>query len=396
MATVTKRTDKHGDLVYYIRASDGMGRRISRSWKPERSWSEKTIERELARYCSKLEEEFEAKELLTVSEQEAQEHKEAIERAQLKTVHQYCAEVYMPTKAVTCSENTRYNYELFLKGYIYPAIGEQLLTEVSPAMLKSLITNYQRGRAHASAVKLYNILNGIFEMAFLDDSIPINPMLKVPRPKPRKNEKVKDSADLAYTAEEAAHILECLEQEPLKWKVYVSLLIDSGLRRGEATALTWENVNFKDGYITVRQNAQYTADKGVYIDTPKNGKVRRVDVGEQTLSLLHQLRVEQGKTVGFSKWVFTQEGSTEMMHPQSPTHYFKQFGKRYGIKDFHPHKLRHSYASIAITNGADVVSVSERLGHSDTAVTLRMYAHANEESIRRAGQIARDAIMAVK
>jgi len=80
------------------------------------------------------------------------------------------------------------------------------------------------------------------------------------------------------------------------------------------------------------------------------------------------------------------------MHPQSPTHYFRQFGKRYGVEDFHPHKLRHTSASIALTNGADVASVSERLGHSDTAITLRTYTHANAESIRRAGQIVRDAL----
>ena len=54
--------------------------------------------------------------------------------------------------------------------------------------------------------------------------------------------------------------------------------------------------------------------------------------------------------------------------------------------------LRHTSASAAITNGADVVSVSQRLGHADTAVTLRMYAHANEEGIRRAGQTVRDAL----
>jgi len=82
------------------------------------------------------------------------------------------------------------------------------------------------------------------------------------------------------------------------------------------------------------------------------------------------------------------------MHPQTPTRRFKKYEKRFGIPDFHPHKLRHSSASVAITSGADVVSVSERLGHSDTAVTLRMYAHANEESIRRAGQIVRDALKA--
>ncbi len=80
------------------------------------------------------------------------------------------------------------------------------------------------------------------------------------------------------------------------------------------------------------------------------------------------------------------------MHPQRPTRYFKRFGKRYGIADFHPHKLRHSFASIAITNGADIASVSEKLGYSDKAVTLRMYTHADQESMKRASQIFRDAL----
>lgn len=84
------------------------------------------------------------------------------------------------------------------------------------------------------------------------------------------------------------------------------------------------------------------------------------------------------------------------MHPDTPTRYFKRFGERYNINGFHPHKLRHTSASVAITNGADIVSVSRRLGHSDTAVTLRMYAHANDESIRRAGQAVRNAIKAAQ
>ncbi|MBR4132734.1 MAG: tyrosine-type recombinase/integrase, partial [Oscillospiraceae bacterium] len=54
--------------------------------------------------------------------------------------------------------------------------------------------------------------------------------------------------------------------------------------------------------------------------------------------------------------------------------------------------LRHSFASIAITSGADVVSVSEILGHADTAITLRTYAHASEESKKRASNIFRKAL----
>lgn len=80
------------------------------------------------------------------------------------------------------------------------------------------------------------------------------------------------------------------------------------------------------------------------------------------------------------------------MHPQSPTRYLKKFSERCGIPGLHPHALRHIFASIAITNGADVASVSEKLGHSDKAVTLRMYTHADQESMKRASQIFREAL----
>ena len=50
------------------------------------------------------------------------------------------------------------------------------------------------------------------------------------------------------------------------------------------------------------------------------------------------------------------------------------------------------FAKNTITNGADIVSVSEKLGHTDKAVTLRMYTHADQESIKRASQIFRNAI----
>lgn len=82
------------------------------------------------------------------------------------------------------------------------------------------------------------------------------------------------------------------------------------------------------------------------------------------------------------------------MHPQSPTQYMKKFAARYGVNDLHRHKLRHSFASVAITNGADVASVSEKLGHTDKSTTLRMYTHADEESVKRAGDIFRQALEA--
>jgi len=394
MASITKTIDAQGNPVYKVQASGGRGRRVKRSWRPEPGWSAKTIERELNKFAAQLENELASGEVTTKKESDEAARLAALEAAKLKTLRQYAEGVYMPSKSATFYENSRSSYQRNLDVHILPVLGDFLMVDITPAMISKLLLDFQKsGHAHASAVKIFNILNGIFQMAFLDDTIKTNPMLKVARPKPRKEEKAQDESDKAYTVQQLAYILQCLENESLKWQTYINLVADSGIRRGEASALEWSDIDWAKGAITIRRNAQYTPTAGVYVTSPKNGKSRTVDVGPDVLKLLQQLRLEQaGKAI--SRYVFTQDNSPDIMHPQSPTRYFKKFGQRYGIEDFHPHKLRHTSASLAITNGADVVSVSERLGHSDTAVTLRMYAHANEESIRRAGQIVRDALKA--
>ena len=395
MASIKQMETKDGRRFFQICVSRGYGKAPYKTrWYWPDGWSKRTAEREAAKQAAAFELACKNGEVLNRAQEREKAAREAAEAAKLKTVRQYADGVFMPTKEATFSENARSSYRMFLDKHILPVLGDVLLVEVSPAMISKLLIDFQRaGYAHATTVKLYNILNGIFEMAFLDDSIPMNPMLKVKRPAPRKDEQPIEESDKAYTVQELSYILSCAAQEPLQWQTYISLAADTGLRRGECCGLQWSDIDFKAGAVTVRRNLQYTAAAGVYATSPKNGKVRVVDVGPDTLALLKRLREKQAQSC-ISKWCFTQEGTAEPMHPQSPTRYFKKFGQRYGVKDFHPHKLRHSSASIAITSGADVVSVSERLGHSDTAVTLRMYAHANEESIRRAGQTVRDALKA--
>ena len=395
MASIKQMETKDGRRFFQICVSRGYGKAPYKTrWYWPDGWSKRTAEREAAKQAAAFELACKNGEVLNRAQEREKAAREAAEAAKLKTVRQYADGVFMPTKEATFSENARSSYRMFLDKHILPVLGDVLLVEVSPAMISKLLIDFQRaGYAHATTVKLYNILNGIFEMAFLDDSIPMNPMLKVKRPAPRKDEQPKEESDKAYTVQELSYILSCAAQEPLQWQTYISLAADTGLRRGECCGLQWSDIDFKAGAVTVRRNLQYTAAAGVYATSPKNGKVRVGDVGPDTLALLKQLREKQAQSC-ISKWCFTQEGTAEPMHPQSPTRYFQKFGQRYGVKDFHPHKLRHSSASIAITSGADVVSVSERLGHSDTAVTLRMYAHANEESIRRAGQTVRDALKA--
>ena len=392
MPSIRKKETKSGQPFYEISVSRGRGKsRLTRRWYPPEGWSRKAIERELAAVAAEFERQSDTGEIISRAELREQEAQAAAEAAKILTLRQYGERVFMPSKTVTMSENSRANYQGYLDKKIYPVLGDMKLPEITPAQLTALLLDIQaEGKAHSTVIKVYTILHSFFKMAYMGDMIDRNPMDKVERPKPRKDE-IKVDGPLAYTSAEVKKIMSCLDHEPLKWQALVHLLIDTGIRRGECCALRWKNIDFKTGAITITGNLCYTKQKGVYLDTPKNGHTRTVYAGMDTISLLRKLRAEQAAKA-ISAYVFTQETSAEPMHPQSPTRYLKRFSQRYGIPDLHPHKLRHTFASIAITNGADVASVSEALGHSDKAVTLRMYTHADQESISHASQIVREAI----
>ena len=114
------------------------------------------------------------------------------------------------------------------------------------------------------------------------------------------------------------------------------------------------------------------------------------------LSVMREWKREQARYLlaqGYPRegYCFTRENG-KVLNPQAPTSYLARFGKKYGIQNLHPHALRHTMATISIANGADIVSVSEKLGHSETSVTLDVYSHVNKKAQKRANQILSQAL----
>ena len=341
MASTRKRTTKDGQIFYEIRVSRGRGKSyLTSRWYPPDSWSQKAIDRALAKEASEFERRCHEGEVVSRAEQKENSLQQMREAAKIQTLKKFGEDVFMPAKAVTMSENGRYAYQGNLDHWIYPALGKLKMPDITPANISALLLSMQsQGKAHATCVKVYTILHSLFKMAYMTDVVPIDPMDKVERPKPRKNE-LKDADVEAYTVEEVQRIFTALEREPLKWRVLLRLLIDTGIRRGECCGLRWQNIDFKANTITIAGNLCYTPQKGIYLDTPKSGKVRTIDVDPEIISLLRQLRQEQASHA-ISTYVFTQPNSPEPMHPQSPAKYMQKFSKKYGVPNLHPHKLRH-------------------------------------------------------
>ena len=414
MANATKRINKDGSVCYQIQVSRGRGLSpYSMRWQPPATWSESYIQRELSKVCADFERRCKNGEVLTKKEQKAQAERKAEEERKIQTVRQYAEKVFMPRLTVTCAEHTRDSFQRNIDNYIVPALGDIKMPEVKPEQISALLLKMQspkdkggNGLKVSSVIKVYTILNLLFKQVYQERMISQNPMDFVSKPKATKAEGKKKNVE-AFDESELKYILSCLNNESLKWRTMVYLMSYTGARKGEIVGLQWDCVNFTDNTITIKQTLNYTVEKGIYTDTTKNGKERVIDIDPTVMTLLKSLKTEQismirekmakqGKKgiAKLPKWVFVENDLFSPMHPDSPTRFCKKMEKKYGIKDFHPHKLRHSFASIAIINGADVVSVSEILGHSDVAVTLRVYSHSNEEARKRASSIFTSAINA--
>lgn len=128
----------------------------------------------------------------------------------------------------------------------------------------------------------------------------------------------------------------------------VLLAMNTGLRRGELTALTWDDIDLERKLLTVR--AGYA----------KSGKARHIPLNSEAADVLRRWKRQRPNGRLFPVATIKKSWSALL--------------RRAGIRAFRFHDIRHHFASRLVQAGVDLNSVRELLGHSDMAMTLR-YAH---------------------
>ena len=416
MASYTARKNKAGEIVsYQIKVSRGRDKLTGKqltpytmTFTPPEGWSKRAIERELLKVMGEFETACNRGEILTKEEQKAaaqqaieEEKRRQIEEAQQPFFPDYVKQ-FLKDREIVNAHTTIRCYEKSLKRAVTYFEGVKI-KDITPAMCRKFITYLQTEAISQNSGKPlkigtvqhdYNVLKTLFQSAEDLEIIENNPMSRVKMPTASKDEESKEA--VVYDEKQVQYIIDCLNNEPLMWRCLVLFLIYSGCRRGEAAGLMWSDIDFKTGEITIQHTRQYTEKQGVYTTTPKSSKKRTIFINETLLHMMKIWKSEQAKRflrLGIQNkgFCFTSQFNTPL-HPNSIGLYFRGFGKKYNLPGIHPHALRHTMATISIANGADIVSVSKKLGHSNTSITLNVYTHANEEAQRRANDIFDNAI----
>ena len=186
--------------------------------------------------------------------------------------------------------------------------------------------------------------------------------------------------------EEVADLLDALETEPLKWRLFVELLLVTSGRRGEVGAIKWKKLDFDTQILLIDCQLVRTRDNGIVEAPTKTNEVRFMELPVECIDLLKLHREEQLalKIANGDRWVETgyvfSRDNGEPMNPEGVTQWLTDFCKRHGLRHIHPHMLRHTGASYYVEQGVDLSTISAQLGHANTVTTQTRYVHSVKEA----------------
>lgn len=377
---------------YEIRVSCGIdisGKKLgkSKTWIPDEGMTQKQIEKELARQKVLFEEE--------VKNGICPDNKIRFVDFSKRWMDEY-AKVNLTIK-------TYARYEIYLKR-INQGIGHLKLKDITPLQLNAFYRSLeadgvnQRKRydengnlinngklAPKTILDHHRVISKILSTAVKWGLLEKNVAMRADPPKVPHRE-------ISYlNDQEVRQMLTLLEKEPIQYQTMITLLVYTGIRRGELCGLEWKDIDFENQVMHVVRSAQYIGNKTMITKEPKTKSgIRHFSLSIHACILLKKYKrwqLEQKFNAG-DKWeesdrLFT-SWNGKPIHPDTVTDWFSKFIKRSGLPYVTLHSLRHTNATLMIAEGTDVCTVSRRLGHANTATTLNIYAHALKSKDREA------------
>ena len=235
----------------------------------------------------------------------------------------------------------------------------------------------------------HRLLRAMLHKAVYWQLIVANPAERVQPPKARKPKR------RSYDDEQTKILLENLEllsSEDTKYKVAIILTVFTGVRLGELMGLEWQDVDFKNGIISINRSSQYLANMGVFTKVPKTeSSIREIAIPEFIISLLEEYKLwyEEQKSIYGELWTNSDRLFVQVdgkpMHPSTISKWFVKYVGQIGLPVINFHGLRHTNASLLVAQNIDIAVISARLGHAQISTTLDFYVHPLLSHNRKAG-----------
>jgi len=261
------------------------------------------------------------------------------------------------------SNNRKYltmkGYECILEKHIVPYFGNMKINTIKASDILSWQNKLLESLSNKSVINIRIIFNGILQDALRDELIEKNPISIVKAPKNLSKKK-----NNPFTKDE---IFKILDNTPDKIKLFFALGFFTGMRTGEITALKWEDIDLENRIISVKA----TRNKGIETTPKTKSSIRDIDI----LDILIPYIQNHLKYKTDCKYVFT-SNRNEPYHSaiKISTSYWKKVLTKVNLEYRNLYQMRHTFASLMISSGEDILWVSSMLGHKNSNITLSTYA----------------------
>lgn len=267
-------------------------------------------------------------------------------------------------------QTTRDGYEQSVRNHINPHLGRLTLDKITTKDIQSFVSKLsQRNLSPKTIRNTFTILRSALESAVVMQILSRNPCQGVKLPTATRYEAK------VYSTDTVIDVLNLAKDKNIYPVFILGALL--GLRRGELAALTWGDIDFDTGIITVDKNRVHTS-KGVISKQPKSSAgTRTICAGTTVISLLQELKetIDDTNSTNIDNRFIVCKADGAPYHPDSITQMWKRFIARYDIEQIRLHDLRHTNATNYLASGASSKVVQKHLGHADIRTTLNTYAH---------------------
>lgn len=279
---------------------------------------------------------------------------------------------------------TKQRIRIHFNNHILPIFGDLTISKITPIFCQKALNDWSDELSTYKSLGIYT--RKVLDFGVLIGALSDNPMSRTITPKRKRT--LPDVSDSYYTKEELKQFFDCLTK--LKDKrafTFFRVLAFVGLRKGEAQALLWDDIDFVAKTITVTKTlAELQSGKPIIQEAKTESSNRVVQVDDRTLEILKEWRTyliqeklklgirddDFGSTVVFRNSVLYRE--RQHLYKNYANEVMRKVHRHFPeMKIIKVHGFRKTNASLLFESGASIKDVSQRLGHKSTGITMEIY-----------------------
>jgi integrase len=288
---------------------------------------------------------------------------------------------YLEIKKNYVKPSTLANNKYLIDKYVLGKLGNRRVEKLTAVLLHGYLSGLRPDLSTGTVNKVRAVLSGVFSVAVDYQQLSANPLRAV---KPfRTLEGEKTQVEQPWSLEEVREVLKAFADTPLDFFIHATLTL--GLRRGEALALKWSDLNLEEGWIDIRDNrgSRRVIDSAGQIRTEMTHGSLKTKASRRRLELTNLMYLSlMREKARLQQLGFTQEledfivvgDSGKPIGESSLYRIYNRVLAEHGIRRIRVHDNRHTAAVLALSADIDLVKVSYGLGHGGPEITKRVYA----------------------